>query len=96
MTTEKEYDMTNRPRTSTHKGVHWCNTRKKWIAYGYVASGGAYKKKCLYLGQYETEEEAAEARRACQENPPERKVKAKIDAFNMQTCRSFKRSPNDY
>jgi hypothetical protein len=90
------YTMVNRTRTSEHVGVHWCTKRKKWIAYGYIRSGGAYKKKCLYLGQYETEDEAAEARRACQENPPERVQVGKIDVNNMDTCTSFKRSDDDY
>jgi len=83
------YDMSNRSRTSDQKGVHWCTRRNKWISYGY------HKLRCIYLGQYDTEEEAIEARLACDKNPPEKK-KIEIDASNMQTCRSFTRCDDDY
>ena len=73
-----------------YPGVSFCNTRKKWIAYG------QQNKKCVYIGQFETEDDAGEARIAFQNNPPDTSIKAKIDINNMDTCRSFKRSINDY
>jgi len=75
--------------TSIYPGVHWCNNRKAWIAYGW------HQKKCVYLGQYTTEDAAGAARKEFQENPIDRKV-PKIDVNNMQTCKAFTRSEADY
>lgn len=54
------------PKTNTsgYKGVYYRKDTEKWaaqISYGINEKNG--KKKCYYLGSYETIEEAAEARR---------------------------------
>jgi len=73
--------------TSRFKGVHWCNRRNKWIAYA------QHNKKCVYVGQYDSEEDAHNARTSF---VPKHTTKVKIDVGNMQTCTAFTRSIDDY